>query len=107
MPALAIVPGLPLAAWLVFRGIREYRDDFGDDAEELRILAVLILYAVLIWAFGFSLPTLVLMAWMLCMRARMRVWTAAIYGAVVFAVAHLLFNALRGDAPVGALLAIS
>ena len=107
MPALAIFPGLPLAAWLVIRGVREYRRDFGDDAEELRILAMLILYAVLIWAFGFSLPTLALLAWMLLMRANMRVWTAAIYGAVVFAVSHLLFNALRGDAPVGALLAIS
>ena len=107
MPALAIFPGLPLAGWLVIRGVREYRQDFGDDAEELRILAMLILYAVLIWAFGFSLPTLALLAWMLLMRANMRVWTAAIYGAVVFAVSHLLFNVLRGDAPVGALLAIS
>ncbi len=107
MPALAIFPGLPLAAWLVIRGIKEYRSDFGDDADELRILAVLILYAILVWAIGFSLPTLVLMTWMLLMRAKMRIWTAAIYGAVVFAVARLLFNALRGDAPVGALLAIS
>ena len=107
MPALAIFPGLPLAAWLVTRGVREYRQDFADDVAELRILAMLILYAVLIWAFGFSLPTLALLAWMLLMRANMRVWTAAIYGAVVFAVSHLLFNALRGDAPAGALLAIS
>ncbi|MGI9420412.1 MAG: tripartite tricarboxylate transporter permease, partial [Geminicoccaceae bacterium] len=107
MPALAIFPGLPLAAWLVIRGFREYRNDFGEDAEELRILGVLILYAILIWAFGFSLPTLALLAWMLLMRAGMRIWTSAIYGAVVFAVSHLLFNALRGDAPIGALLAIS
>jgi TctA family transporter len=107
MPGLAIFPGLPLATWLVIRGFREYRNDFGDDAEELRILGVLILYAILIWAFGFSLPTLALLAWMLLMRAGMRLWTAAIYGVVVFAVSHVLFNALRGDAPVGALLAIS
>ncbi|MGH1482257.1 MAG: tripartite tricarboxylate transporter permease [Geminicoccales bacterium] len=107
MPALAIFPGLPLAAWLVIRGIREYRNDFGDDAEELHILAVLVLYAVLIWAFGFSLPTLALLSWMLLARAKMRLWSAAIYGAVVFAISHLLFNALRGDAPVGAILAIS
>ena len=107
MPALAIFPGLPLAGWLVIRGVRDYRSDFGDDAEELRILAMLILYAILVWAVGFSLPTLALLAWMLLMRANMRIWTAAIYGAVVFAVSHLLFNALRGDAPVGALLAIS
>ncbi|MDH3660050.1 MAG: tripartite tricarboxylate transporter permease [Alphaproteobacteria bacterium] len=107
MPALAIFPGAPLASWLVIRGVREYRQDFADDVEELRILAMLILYAVLIWAFGFSLPTLALLAWMLLMRANMRVWTAAIYGAVVFAVSHLLFNVLRGDAPVGVLLAIS
>ena len=107
MPALAIVPGLPLAAWLVIRGLREFRNDFRDDADELRILAILIHYTALVWAFGFSLPTLALLAWMLLMRAKMRVWIAAIYGAVVFAVSHLLFNALRGDAPVGALLAIS
>jgi hypothetical protein len=107
MPALAIFPGLPLVGWLVIRGVREYRQDFGDDAEELRILAVLILYAIMVWAIGFSLPTLALLAWMLLMRANMRVWTAAMYGTVVFAVSHLLFNALRGEAPVGALVAIS
>jgi len=107
MPTLAIFPGLPLAAWLVIRGFREYRNDFGEDALELRVLGVLILYAILIWAFGFSLPTIALLAWMLLMRAGMRIWTSAIYGAVVFAVSHLLFNTLRGDAPTGALLAIS
>lgn len=107
MPALAIVPGLSLALWLVFRGVREFRNDFSEDAGELSILVVLILYAVAVWAIGLSIPTALLIAWMLLMRARMRVWTALIYGGIVFAIVRILFDTLRGDAPVGALLSLS
>ena len=107
MPSLAILPGLPLALWLVFRGIREFEPDFARNAGELRILLALILYGIAVWAIGLSLPTLGLIAWMLLHRARMRWWTALLYGGVVFAVIRFLFDALRGDAPVGALLPIS
>jgi TctA family transporter len=107
MPLLAIVPGLPLTLWLVLRGVREYRDDFARDAGELVILGVLLAYGVAVWAVGLTIPTLALIAWMLLVRARMRVWTAAIYGACVFGIVWLLFDVMRGDRPVGALIALS
>ncbi|MBD3678521.1 MAG: tripartite tricarboxylate transporter permease [Rhodobacteraceae bacterium] len=107
MPALAIVPGLPLALWLVVRGIREYRNDFRQDIGELWILGVFIVYTIAVWAVGISIPTIILIAWMLLTRARMRWWTTLIYGAAVFATVRILFDLLRGDAPVGALLAFS
>jgi len=107
MPALAIVPGLPLVLWLVFRGWRERTNDFARDAGELSVLAVLVLYAVAVWAIGLSIPTVALIAWMLLVRARMRIWTSLVYGGVVFGIVWMLFDVLRGDAPVGALLPIS
>jgi len=107
MPALAILPGVPLTLWLVIRGWREHENEFSRDASELTILAVLIGYTVAVWALGLSIPTVALIAWMLLARARMRIWTALIYGGVVFAFVRLLFDLLRGDAPVGALLPLS
>lgn len=107
MPALAIVPGLPLMLWLVIRGVREYRPDIGRNAGELWILCAFVVYTIAVWAIGVSIPTIALIAWMLLARAKMRWWTALIYGAVVFAIVRLLFDLLRGDAPVGALLAFS
>jgi hypothetical protein len=104
MPLLAIVPGVPLALWLVFSGLRRYENDFGRDAGELTILLVLLGYAVAVWAIGLSIPTIALLAWMLLARARMRIATGLAYGGAVFAAVWLLFDILRGDAPVGALL---
>ncbi|HSG57691.1 MAG TPA: tripartite tricarboxylate transporter permease, partial [Paracoccaceae bacterium] len=104
MPGLALLPGLPLAAWVLFRAIRGYAPQPDAGFREPTILMVLIGYAVAVWAVGFSLPTVALLAWMLVNRAGMRLWTAAIYGAAVFGVAHLLFNMLRGDVPVGAII---
>lgn len=107
MPALAIVPGLPLTLWLVVRGVREFQNDFSQDAGELSILLVLILYAIAVWAIGLSIPTVLLIVWMLLVRAKMRLWTALIYGGIVFAIVRVLFDTLRGDAPVGALISLS
>jgi len=107
MPALAIVPGLPLVLWLLFRGFREYRNDFARDGGELWVLGVFLAYTVAVWAVGISVPTLILIVWMLLAQARMRWWTSLIYGAAVFAIVRLLFDLLRGDAPVGVLLAFS
>lgn len=106
MPALAIIPGLPLALWLVIRGVREFQNDFATDGAELKILAALIIYAISVWAIGLTAPTLVLIGWMLWGRAEMRLWTGALYGAVVFAIVWLLFDLLRGDAPSGALISL-
>jgi hypothetical protein len=36
----------------------------------------------------------------------MRLWTGAIYGAIVFAIVWILFDLLRGDAPSGALISL-
>lgn len=106
MPALAIVPGLPLALWLVIRGIREFKSDFANDGAELSILLILIAYAIAVWAIGLILPTLSLIAWMLWGRAQMRLWTGGVYGAIVFAIVWALFDLLRGDAPAGALITL-
>ena len=95
-----------MALWLVFRGVREYQNDFANDGAELWILLTLIVYAIAVWAIGLSLPTIALIAWMLLGRAKMRLWTGAIYGAIVFAIVWILFDLLRGDAPSGALISL-
>ncbi|MBO6758478.1 MAG: tripartite tricarboxylate transporter permease [Roseibium sp.] len=107
MPLLAIVPGLPLCLWLLVRGFREFDGFEFRTFKEPEILAVLIVYATAVWAIGLSVPTAALLVWMLFSRARMRWWTGAIYGVIVFALIRLLFETLRGDPPVGALVALS
>jgi TctA family transporter len=107
MPLLAVVPGLPLCGWLLFRGVRELGQAGLDLSGEPLVLAVLLVYAVAVWAVGYSVPTALLVAWMLLARARMRWWTAALYGGAVFVIVRLLFNLLRGDPPAGALLALT
>lgn len=106
MPALAILPGLPLSLFLLVRALRDGTSSRTDPAEPL-ILGVLVLYAVLVWAIGFSIPTAALIGWMLIRRANMRWWTALLYGGIVFAISRVLFAYLRGDAPVGAILPLS
>ncbi|MDB6179647.1 tripartite tricarboxylate transporter permease [Paracoccus sp. Z330] len=105
-PSLAIGPGIGLSLWLVYRGLREYRPDLGRDASELTILAALIFYGVAVWAIGITVPTALLLAWMLLIRAKMRLWTGLIYGTVIFVFIQVLFGLLRGDAPIGALFNI-
>jgi len=107
MPALALFPGLPLALWLLFRGIRDCAPGGDRDFKEPIILIVLLAYAVALWAIGFTLPTVALLAWMLFARAGMRLLTGLIYGAIVFAIVWGLFDVLRGDAPVGVLTGLS
>lgn len=107
MPLLTIVPGLPLCAWLLMRAIREYGPAEEGRFREPQVLLALIAYAVGVWAIGLSIPTAILLAWMLFARAKMRWWTGALYGVLVFALIRLLFETLRGDPPVGALIAIS
>ncbi len=103
MPSLALLPGLPLALWLLFRAIRDYAPPADPGFKEPKILLVLIGYAIAVWAIGFSIPTLALLFWMLFVRAGMRPLSGAIYGVIVFGAVWLLFDILRGDAPVGAL----
>ena len=107
MPALALLPGLPLALWLSFRALRDYAPGTNAEFREPAVLVVLIVYAIALWAIGFTLPTLALLAWMLFVRAGMRLVPGLIYGAIVFAVVWGLFDILRGDAPVGVLTGLS
>ena len=107
MPSLTLLPGLPLALWLLFRAVRDYTPQRDPAFNEPTVLFALLGYAVAIWAIGFSIPTIALLAWMLFARARMRLVPGAIYGAIVFAVVWLLFDQLRGDAPVGAFTGLS
>ncbi len=99
MPAPALLPGLPLALFLLYRAIRDDRRLRDPAFSEPVILVALVLYAAAIRVLGFTLPTVALLAWMLFARAGMRWWTGAIYGAAVLAVALALFAVLRGDAP--------
>ena len=107
MPALAILPGLPLAAFLAIRALRGTKGESSVNPAEPVILAVLFLYALLVWAVGFSIPTALLIGWMLLVRAKLRWWVAALYGGAVFVLARVLFTSLRGDAPVGAIIPLS
>jgi hypothetical protein len=68
---------------------------------------VLIGYGVALWAIGFTIPTVALILWMLFVRAGMRPVPGIIYGTVVFGIVRLLFDVLRGDAPVGAFTGLS
>lgn len=106
MPSLALLPGLPLALWLLVRAVRNYSAAADSNFKEPMILIVLIGYAVALWAIGFTIATIALLCWMLFVRANMRPITGSIYGVVVFGLAWLLFDVLRGDAPVGALTGI-
>ncbi|MGJ8573174.1 MAG: tripartite tricarboxylate transporter permease [Hoeflea sp.] len=107
MPSLALFPGLLLALWLLYRAIRDYAPATGSQFKEPLILIVLVVYAIALWAIGFTIPTIGLLLWMLFARASMRLVPGLIYGAVVFGIVWLLFNVLRGDAPVGVLTGLS
>ncbi|MBX2885892.1 MAG: tripartite tricarboxylate transporter permease [Granulosicoccus sp.] len=104
MPLLALLPGLPLALWLLFKARGPIQRSAGPIHRELVVLLVLISYAFAVWAIGLSVPTIALLLWMLTVKAQMRLWTAALYAAVIFSLTHWLFSVLRGDAPAGALL---
>ena len=107
MPLLALIPGLPLAMWLVFKACSNSNQSTKLHSRELIVLLVLISYAFAVWAIGLSVPTIALLLWMLIAKAGMRLWSAAVYGAAIFLLTHWLFSVLRGDAPTGALLNIA
>lgn len=107
MPSLALYPGVLLALWLLYRALRDYAPTTGTQFKEPLILIVLVAYAIALWAIGFTIPTIGLLLWMLFARAGMRLVPGLIYGAVVFGIVWLLFDVLRGDAPVGVLTGLS
>lgn len=103
LPGLAIYPGLVLSMLLVFTAIRKLPGAHWNHFNEHRYLPVLILYPLAVWGLGYYLPTIVLIAWMLLLCAKMRWFTAIIYGALVFASILMMHQLTRTDIPMGVL----
>jgi putative tricarboxylic transport membrane protein len=103
LPGLAIYPGFVLAALLLVQGIRTLPGSAWSDFREHRYLPVLILFPAAIWAFGYYVPTIALLAWMLLVCAGMRWISALIYGGIVFALILGMYRLMRADLPGGAI----
>ncbi|MDZ4136568.1 MAG: tripartite tricarboxylate transporter permease, partial [Paracoccaceae bacterium] len=101
MPGLAILPGLPLSAWLLFRAVRGLGGATMEGFTEHRFLWWMLAYPLALWAIGWVVPTVLLLVWMLIVCARMRRGSALVYGAVVYGAIALLFYLMRGTPPVG------
>lgn len=106
LPGLAIYPGFVLSALLLIQALRALPGAAWGDFREHRFLPVLIMYPAAIWAFGYSLPTLVLIGWMLVFCAGMRLLGALIYGGLVFGLILGMYRMMRADLPVGRILDI-
>lgn len=103
LPGLAIYPGLVLSALLVWRSLRALSGARWGSFREHRFLAVLVLYPAAVWAFGYSAPTLALLAWMLVACAGLRWLGALMYGGAVFGLMLAMYRIMRADMPVGQL----
>jgi len=103
LPGLAIYPGFVLSALLLIQSLRALPGAAWGDFREHRFLPVLILYPAAIWAFGYSIPTLALIAWMLVFCAGMRWLGALIYGGLVFGLILGMYRMMRADLPTGRL----
>lgn len=101
LPGLAIYPGTVLSLLLVVQALRRLSGATTSGFTEHRYLLVLLAYPVAVWAFGYTLPTVGLLAWMLLFCAGMRLWTAAIYGSAVMALTLVMYRLMRADLPVG------
>ena len=105
LPATVAIPGLVFALIVLgkhfFAGTKGAAD--APFTEHLYLFA-LIGYAAAMWAVGFNIATVALLAWMLFGCARMRPPTGAIYGTAVFAAIHGLFKLMNFDPPTGALI---
>ena len=88
MPLIAVVPGMPLVIWLLFKACRQFEFSSAHNFAELIVLMVLIGYALAVWPFGLGLPTIALVFWMLIVKMKMRLWRALIYAAVIFPSTH-------------------
>lgn len=109
LPTLAIIPGFIFSAITCYKGFRLYSDDSDSEAQKFTehyYLVPLITYVAAIWAIGFILPTIVVIAWMLFFCARMRWYTGLGYGAVVFAAILVLFRLINSTPPTGVLITL-
>lgn len=104
LPGLAIYPGFVLSALLLIQSLRVLPGAAWGDFREHRFLPMLILYPAAIWAIGYSVPTLALIAWMLVFCAGMRWLGALIYGGLVFGLILGMYQLMRADLPVGRVL---
>ena len=108
LPSLAIVPGFIFAAIVLVRRLRRPKDteSEGEPFSEPAFLAVLVAYAILVWAIGFNISTAALLVWMLTFCAQMRIVAALIYGTAIFAGVHGLMILMKLPPPTGAILDI-
>ncbi|MGY6696438.1 MAG: tripartite tricarboxylate transporter permease [Roseinatronobacter sp.] len=106
LPGLAIYPGFVLSALVLLQSLRSLPGASWGNFREHRFLPVLILYPAAIWAFGYHLPTVVLIAWMLVFCAGMRWLGALIYGGLVFGLILGMYQVMRADLPTGRLLVL-
>ena len=104
LPGLAIYPGFVLSTLLLIQAVRALPGAVWGDFREHRFLPVLIMYPAAIWAFGYSLPTIALIGWMLVFCAGMRLLAALVYGALVFGLILGMYQMMRADLPVGQIL---
>lgn len=107
MPALGIVPGLALSAWLVIRAGREIGDGSLAGFAEGSFMVTILVYPLMVWAIGFTVPTLALIAWMLFGCARARLLTGLLYGGAIYALMLGMFRIMRTDIPTGWLVPLS
>ncbi len=110
MPTMAIVPGLAFSVFVLIGRIRRMFDPektaAGEAFNEPVFLFALIGYGVLVWAIGFNIATVILLAWMLFYCAGMKAVTGIAYGALIFAGIHGLMVLMKIQPPLGVLLAI-
>jgi len=104
LPGLAIYPGFVLSALLLVQSLRALPGAAWGGFQEHRFLPVLVLYPAAIWAFGYHLPTVALLAWILMAGAGMRWLGAGLYGGLVFALMLGMYWLMRADMPGGRLL---
>ncbi|PAU74510.1 tripartite tricarboxylate transporter permease [Halomonas salipaludis] len=105
MPAVGIVPGLALSVYILGRQLNRLRWQGRiihlGSRQELPVLAGILAYGVAMWLIGFSLATPLLLAWLLLKCAGMRLASAALYGAIVYATAQGMFALMRLTPPSG------
>ena len=104
LPGLAIYPGFVLSAMLLVHALRSLPGATWGDFSEHRLLPVLVVYPAAIWALGYHIPTVALLAWLLLVSARMRWKGALLYGAVIFVAILGMYRLMRADVPMGRIM---
>jgi len=102
LPWLALVPGIPTLALLVYQSSKNLGLCEKTAAlREIPYLLALGIYVLGIYLFGFYVATVPFVAWMLFGCAGSRPITGLVYGAVIYGLSTFLFGMLRGGPPSG------